>query len=411
MGVSVPADPADSAKFPAADPSVLPDDDVLPRAFAYRKQNRGMEGATLTPDGKTLFGMLQSSIEAPAGHGDSRTLRMVRFDVSDPSNPRLTGEFVYRLDTPTAASGVKQTDISISDIYAIDATHLLVDEHDNVTDVAGAGQKTVYVADLSNATNIATDAAANGNDPHVEADNAAGIVPIAKTPYVNLVQWGYSHDKPEGIGLFPNGDLAIQDDNDFGFAQDNDPGDAGPGDSPFEVTASGHTTQLWRFSPSVPPLVPPSDPGDGDGDHGHGGDGPHGPGGDGGHGDDGPGDTHGQGSSGAHPRPRTPRVAFRVRTTSRGEVLKVRALRLSVRISMAASTESTITVRVGKHTVALGHGSQKLKAGNGTISVPLTEAGRRMLRSAHHGLTLAVAVQATASGHSASTTTAHIKVR
>jgi hypothetical protein len=233
--------------IPGSDESVVATNAVLPRAFAYRRQNRGMEGGTLTADGKSLFGMLQSSLEPPAGHGDSRTLRLVRLDVTDPLHPVLTGEFVYRLSPPDQASGVKQTDISVSDIYAIDANRLLVDEHDNVTDVPGAGQKRVYLADLSGATNIAADAAANGEDPQLEAANAAGVVPAAKTQWLDLGRFAYDHDKPEGIGLFPNGDLAVQDDNDFGFAQGNDPANTGPGDPPFKVTASGHTTQLWRF--------------------------------------------------------------------------------------------------------------------------------------------------------------------
>src|SRR5262249_45824756 len=235
---------------PGSDDSGVATQPLLPRACVYRKQNRGMEGGTLTPDGKTLFGMLQSSLETPAGHGDSRTLRLVRFDVSDALHPVLTGEFAYRLDTPSPTSGVKQTDISVSDIYAIDATHLLVDEHDNVTDVPFAGQKRIEAIDLAGATNIMGDAANNGETPTLESTNAAGVVPVAKTQWLALGQWGYHHDKPAGIGLVPSGDLAIQDDNDFGSAQGNDPQTAGPNDPPFKVTASGHTTQLWRFKPT-----------------------------------------------------------------------------------------------------------------------------------------------------------------
>ena len=206
-----------------------------------------MEGGTLTKDGKTLFGMLQSSIEPPAGKGDSRTLRLVRFDVSDSLNPKLTGEFIYRLDAPAPGSGIAQTDLSNSDIYAIDATHLLVDEHDNVTSTPGAGQKRVIAIDLAGATDISGDAAFNGENPLLESTNAAGVTPVSKTLWLNLNQFGYDHDKPEGIGLFPNGDLAVQDDNDFGFNQDNDPQTAGAGDPPFKVTASGKTTELQRF--------------------------------------------------------------------------------------------------------------------------------------------------------------------
>jgi phytase-like protein len=232
---------------PDADDAIVKTQPLLPRSFVFRKQNRGMEGGTLSKDGKTLFGMLQSSIEPPAGKGDSRTLRLVRFDVSDSLNPVLTGEFVYRLSVPHAGSGIAQTDLSNSDIYALDDTHLLVDEHDNVTSDPGAGEKRVYAIDLAGATNLVGDAANNGENPTLESTNAAGVTPVAKTLWLSLEDFAYDHDKPEGIGLFPNGDLAVQDDNDFGFNQGNDPGTLGPNDPPFKVSASGKTTQLWRF--------------------------------------------------------------------------------------------------------------------------------------------------------------------
>jgi hypothetical protein len=245
QGVTVAADPANPAKFAGEDPAVVTTQRLLPRAFAYRRQNRGMEGGTLTKDGRTLFGLLQSSLVTPTGQGDARTLRLVRFDVSDSMNPKLTGEFVYRLDTPLPGSGLAQGDISNSDIYAIDETHLLVDEHDNVTSEPGKGQKQVIHIDLAGATNLVDDAAANGEAPTVESTNAAGITPVAKTLWLDLNRFGYDHDKPEGIGLFPNGDLAVQDDNDFGFNQANDP--ATNPSTPFKVTASGKTTELWRL--------------------------------------------------------------------------------------------------------------------------------------------------------------------
>jgi hypothetical protein len=248
-GVAVTSDPSDTAKFPAADDTVLPTDELLPRAFAFRKQNRGMEGATLSPDGRTLFGLMQSSLEPPAGTGDARTLRLVRFDVTNPASPVLTGEFAYRLEKFVAADGItKQSDISNSDIAAIDATHLLVDEHDNVTSEAGKGQKRIYAIDLAGATNFAADAAQDGETPTLESTNAADVTPVTKSLVLDLAAAGYDHDKPEGIGVFPNGDLGVQDDNDFGFSQGDDPGTGASAGAPFKVTASGKVTELWRFT-------------------------------------------------------------------------------------------------------------------------------------------------------------------
>jgi hypothetical protein len=103
----------------------------------------------------------------------------------------------------------------------------------------------VYAIDLSAATNIL--GADDGEAPVLESTNAAGVTPVAKTLWLRLEPFAYNHDKPEGIGLFPNGDLAVQDDNDFGFNQGNNPQTPAAGDPPFKVTASGKTTQLWRF--------------------------------------------------------------------------------------------------------------------------------------------------------------------
>ncbi len=392
---NIAADSADPAKFAGSDQSVLPTQDALPRAFAFRKQNRGMEGATLTPDGKTLFGMLQSSIEPPAGKGDARTLRLVRFNVTDPAHPVLTGEFVYRLDPPSATSGVKQTDISISDIYAVDARHLLVDEHDNVTDAAGAGQKRIYETDLTGASNIATDPSANGEDPQVEAQNAAGIVAVTKTQILDLTQFGYNHDKPEGIGLFPNGNLAVQDDNDFGFAQGNDPENAGPSDPPFLVTPSGHTTQLWQFSGLG--FAPD------DGDHHHE-DHPAGtPAG-------GPGGTSGQGGHGSPAPPKGAKITFSTRTVSKRKTLKARAVKLTVRLSLAATAKSTLSFKHGRKTASLGGATQKLKAGKSTLKVPLTTAGRKHLSAAHGHVTATLTIKLVAAGGGVSTRSVHLKL-
>ncbi|WP_051471900.1 esterase-like activity of phytase family protein [Patulibacter minatonensis] len=250
-GVQVGADTGNPTKFPAADESVVPSFQVLPRAFAFRKQNRGMEGATLSKDGRTLFGLMQSSLETArgtgAGAGDQRTLRLVRFDVTDPGAPKLTGEFVYRLDLAVPDGTItKQSDISNSDIAALDATHLLVDEHDNVTSDPTKGYKKVYEIDLAGASNLAG-GSQDGEDTTLESSNAAGVAPVTKTLRLDLTAAGYDHDKPEGIGVFPNGDLAVQDDNDFGFEQAKDPGAAGA-TTPFKVTASGKTTELWRFT-------------------------------------------------------------------------------------------------------------------------------------------------------------------
>lgn len=38
---------------------------TLPQEFSYRRANRGMEGLTITPDQKTLVGIMQSTMDLP----------------------------------------------------------------------------------------------------------------------------------------------------------------------------------------------------------------------------------------------------------------------------------------------------------------------------------------------------------
>jgi hypothetical protein len=103
-----------------------------------RIANKGMEGLAITPDGKTLVGIMQANlVNDPVG-----TVRIVTIDVASGA----THEYAYKL---TDGSG-------ISDIIAIDATHFLVDERDGkgLGDGSSAKVKKLYQVDLSGATDI-----------------------------------------------------------------------------------------------------------------------------------------------------------------------------------------------------------------------------------------------------------------
>jgi hypothetical protein len=104
-----------------------------------RTANKGMEGLAITPDGKTLVGIMQANlVNDPAG-----TVRIVTINVADGK----THEYAYKL---TTGSG-------ISDIVAIDATHFLIDERDGkgLGDGSKAKVKTIYQIDLAGATDVA----------------------------------------------------------------------------------------------------------------------------------------------------------------------------------------------------------------------------------------------------------------
>lgn len=64
---------------------------TLPLVLARRRPNRGMEGLTLTPDGKTLVGRVQSPLYNPsaAAVAGSTVLRIVTFDLASGATKQL----------------------------------------------------------------------------------------------------------------------------------------------------------------------------------------------------------------------------------------------------------------------------------------------------------------------------------
>src|SRR5262249_46326299 len=80
-----------------------------------RTDNKGMEGLAITPDGKTLVGIIQ----APLIQDPKKLLRIVTVDIASGAT---THEYAYKL---TVGSGV-------SDIVALNDHEFLVDERDGV---------------------------------------------------------------------------------------------------------------------------------------------------------------------------------------------------------------------------------------------------------------------------------------
>jgi hypothetical protein len=128
-----------------------------------RVANKGMEGLALTPDGKTLVGIMQAQLEQDAG---SNVLRIVTIDVATGE----THEYGYALSD---GSGV-------SDIVAINDHQFLVDERDGkgLGDGSKAKVKKIYEIDITGATDITSLSGAAA---------AADVVSKNATPFLDLV--------------------------------------------------------------------------------------------------------------------------------------------------------------------------------------------------------------------------------
>ncbi|MEI7869136.1 MAG: esterase-like activity of phytase family protein [Candidatus Methylumidiphilus sp.] len=109
-----------------------------------RVANKGMEGLAITPDGKTLVGMMQSPLIQDGGDG-GRVQRIVTIDVATGA----THEYAY--DNQTNGKNY-----NISEIVALNDHQFLVDERDGkgLGDGSVAVLKQFFQIDLTGATDV-----------------------------------------------------------------------------------------------------------------------------------------------------------------------------------------------------------------------------------------------------------------
>jgi hypothetical protein len=131
-----------------------------------RVANKGMEGLAITPDGKTLVGIMQAPLEQDAANADAKKLlRIVTIDIATGA----TKEIGYKL---TTGSGV-------SEITAINNTQFLVDERDGkgLGDGSAAAVKQIFKIDISGAKDITG-----------LTGKAAASAAVSKTLFLDAVQ-------------------------------------------------------------------------------------------------------------------------------------------------------------------------------------------------------------------------------
>ncbi|MBF6205195.1 esterase-like activity of phytase family protein [Streptomyces gardneri] len=212
----------------------------LPAELSLRTPNQGMEGLTVTPDGSTLVGIVQSALSEP-GVASAREVPMTRIVTVD-LKTRDVKEFVYPLEEP------KQK-LVVSEITALSNTTFVVDERDgNKTPKAN---KKLWTIDITGATDVGPQSEIQGAQYDTElgllvggkplellvgavptADGVAtlrkaGISPVVKKSALDLggLLDGlnadglfFGHDKIEGVATRDGGKtLYIAADSDFGI--------------------------------------------------------------------------------------------------------------------------------------------------------------------------------------------------
>jgi len=156
-----------------------------------RQNNQGLEGLSVSPDGKTLFTLLQSAARQDGGTGGTSATRfntrLLTYDISG-ATPVLKGHYVVQL--PTFTRGSSTLVAAQSEMLALNNTQFLVLARDS-----GNGRglnptsayRAVLIYDLKAATNLlGTDfeTAIKPIAPGGVLDST--IKPAARTEFINL---------------------------------------------------------------------------------------------------------------------------------------------------------------------------------------------------------------------------------
>ena len=217
---------------------------TLPAEFGYRRANRGMEGLAITPDEKTLVGIMQSTMYLP--DSSVKNLDITRIVTVDTDTGDVH-QYLYKQE---------KAQNSNSEIMALSANEFILIERDGSFLYGGPNgaeaakpdaMKRVYRIDLSTGTDLesitpsvvaARQAIAvptlsqdpdlglliNGNtlEQQVLEDGdwstlaEHNIVPVEKTLVVDMVaEVDYPHDKMEGLWIINDEYLGVLNDDDF----------------------------------------------------------------------------------------------------------------------------------------------------------------------------------------------------
>lgn len=210
------------AKFliehPTAEQPDQPGGELPPTNVSGRQANRGMEGLAISPDGTTLYGIMQNALVQDGALNASNSRRGVnnRILVIDIATGG-TRELLYQLDNRS---------YGVNEIVAIDDHQFLVIERDGAAGAAAAA-KLIFKIDITGADDVSDIA----NLPQTGLPDKPGqpgtpVKPVAKTLFLDLLSPAFGlagatfPEKIEGLAFgppLPDGRrlLLVTSDNDF----------------------------------------------------------------------------------------------------------------------------------------------------------------------------------------------------
>ncbi|MBZ9812913.1 esterase-like activity of phytase family protein [Mesorhizobium sp. CA7] len=209
-----------------------------------RQNNQGLEGMSMTPDGRFLIAVLQSAARQDGGDSGStrQNTRALVYDASDLAHLKLAHEYVVPLPVFKDAKG-KTKVAAQSEIVALSDKSFLMLARDSGNGQGVKGDESLYrkieIVDLSAATDIANgpfDAADKPVAPKGMLDPS--VTPAKLTPFIDIndkgelgrfgLHNGAPNDKDnlsekwEAMWLAPVLDPKLPDDYFLFVANDND---------------------------------------------------------------------------------------------------------------------------------------------------------------------------------------------
>jgi len=191
---------------------------------AGKRTNRGFEGLAISPDGRTVYAMLQSAT-LDEGAGNGAINRIIAFDTR---TARPVAQYAYKMEGSSQGRG-------ISSLVAINDTEFLVLERNNrglgVDATLASPNKKVFRIDLTGASDV--------SGINLATAAAGSYTPVTKvaTPWLDLASagtlahpslarlGGVSPEKWEGLTIGPrltDGSYLVLagTDNDYSVTQD-----------------------------------------------------------------------------------------------------------------------------------------------------------------------------------------------
>lgn len=244
-----------------------------PTITSGRQDNRGFEGVTLSPDGSSLFAILQDPLVNEGSSNDGRRSTNVRIVEFNTATGESVAQYIYPLESitqlnnniPGTANDFSATqqgrNIGVSGIVALNNNELLVLERDNrglgVGDTTGVqppvASKQVYKINLTGATDVTNISLAGTNTL------PAGVIPVSKSPFLNIATALQAAGQPipekiEGLAIGPqlaDGSYALLlgTDNDFSVTQNDT-------NTQFDVCTNGTQVALDAGCPVGSTLIP-----------------------------------------------------------------------------------------------------------------------------------------------------------